>query len=141
MSNLDRSLDDIITSKKKTTRGRIYRGGGLPRRGSGRKVSAPYDRNVRAVPSPVLAKRAQAPASGGAPLPGGSKIIVSGFPQDVLREQILELFRETVGPVVSLILSFDDKGRSRGIAEVEFKSSETAQKAYQQFNGRLIDNS
>lgn len=64
----------------------------------------------------------------------GSKIIVSNLPPDVTEPQIRELFASTVGQVTKVALSFDARGTSKGVAQVEFKRNEDATKAFQQYN-------
>jgi RNA recognition motif-containing protein len=64
----------------------------------------------------------------------GSKIIVSNLPSDVTENQIRELFNTTVGHVTRVTLSYDNRGASKGIAQVEFKRNEDATKAFQQYN-------
>lgn len=64
----------------------------------------------------------------------GSKIIVSNLPTDVTENQIRELFSTTVGPVVKVALSYDNRAQSKGTAQVEFKRNDDATKAFQQYN-------
>jgi THO complex subunit 4 len=88
------------------------------------------------------------------------KIMVSGLPPDVNEEQIKvcgygcssdflliffysyqELFQSTVGQLSSVQLNFDAQGRSKGTATVIFQKKGDANKAFQQYNNRLIDGS
>ncbi|KAH7344433.1 hypothetical protein B0J17DRAFT_712114 [Rhizoctonia solani] len=130
-AELDKSLDQIMQARPKN------------RRGGARRSSAPASTSARqryagAVPD---SKRNQAPGSTAA-APGQSvaqKIMVSGLPADVNEEQIKELFQSTVGSLSSVQLNFDSQGRSKGTATVIFQRKGDANKAYAQYNNRLID--
>lgn len=88
------------------------------------------------------------------------KIIVSNLPPDVNEENIKvcvhkqgnkkghglmcldrTFFTQTVGSVQSLSLSYDAQGRSKGVATVTFSKKGDAQKAFKEYNNRLIDRS
>ncbi|KAF8761687.1 RNA recognition motif [Rhizoctonia solani] len=117
-AELDKSLDQIMQSRPKN------------RRGASRRSSAPASTSARqryagAAPE---SKRGQVPAStaGGAPAQSiAQKIMVSGLPPDVNEEQIK--------------LNFDSQGRSKGTATVIFQKKGDANKAFSQYNNRLID--
>ncbi|KAG0144764.1 hypothetical protein CROQUDRAFT_79602 [Cronartium quercuum f. sp. fusiforme G11] len=134
--NLDRPLDDIITEKRKQRRGGVARRGGKATNGTGPVRNA----RTTARPQPVVVAP---PASKALQLPPqmgqGSKIIVSNLPTDVTENQIRELFSTTVGPVIKVALSYDNRAQSKGTAQVEFKRNDDATKAFQQYNKRLID--
>ncbi|WFD08382.1 RNA-binding RNA annealing protein [Malassezia vespertilionis] len=51
----------------------------------------------------------------------------------------LELFSSTIGPLRRTIMSYRANGQSTGIATVEFQRAEDANRAYAQYNNRLID--
>ncbi|CAE6389831.1 unnamed protein product [Rhizoctonia solani] len=130
-AELDKSLDQIMQTRSKN------------RRGAGRRSSAPASTSARqryagAAPD---SKRGQAPAStAGTPAQSVSqKIMVSGLPPDVNEEQIKELFQSTVGALSSVQLNFDSQGRSKGTATVIFQKKGDANKAFSQYNNRLID--
>ncbi|MBW0460496.1 hypothetical protein O181_000211 [Austropuccinia psidii MF-1] len=134
--NLDRPLDDIISEKRKQQRrvnGVSRRGG----RGGSHRTGPIRHARTRAQPSsaPLPAKTLQLPPQMGQ----GSKIIVSNLPADVTENQIRELFYTTVGPVTRVTLSYDNRGVSKGTAQVEFKRNDDATLAFQQYNKRLID--
>jgi len=44
-----------------------------------------------------------------------------------------------VGPVSSVNLSYDSKAKSKGVATVVFSRKGDANKAFKEFNNRLID--
>ncbi|KAG9127206.1 hypothetical protein FRC07_000251 [Ceratobasidium sp. 392] len=138
-AGLDQSLDQIIQARPKNRRG-----------ASGRRASAPAStgnnagQNARqrystAVPD---SKRGSPAVGGAAANPAqavAQKIMVSGLPPDVNEEQIKELFQSTVGQLSSVQLNFDSQGRSKGSATVIFQKKGDANKAFTQYNNRLID--
>jgi THO complex subunit 4 len=88
----------------------------------------------------------------------GNKIMISNLPYDVNEAQIKvsihvsrsvvshsqqtqELFTQTIGPIREVIITYDSNGKSKGIASVTFNKASDSQKAYQQYNNRLIDGS
>ncbi|KAM0755264.1 RNA-binding domain-containing protein [Meredithblackwellia eburnea MCA 4105] len=122
--NIDKPLDDIIASKKQN------RG---PRR------SAPA--GGKAPAAAQAAKAAPAAPKPANPLNSivSDKILVSNLPEDVTEPQIKELFTSTVGPLKFASLSYDSKGKSKGIATIQFHKNADALKAYEQYNKRLVD--
>ncbi|GAA5978337.1 hypothetical protein JCM21900_001608 [Sporobolomyces salmonicolor] len=125
--NIDKSLDDIISTKKRS------RG---PRRQRGNPPASSKQQAGVAAPAPAAVPAAQAAAAN---VHVGDKIIVSNLPDDVNEVQIKELFTTTVGPVRTVSLSYNAQGKSKGIATVGFNKAEHATSAYQQYNKRLID--
>ncbi|KAF8954744.1 hypothetical protein BDZ97DRAFT_1862926 [Flammula alnicola] len=129
---MDKSLDEIISSKPK---------GG--RRGATRRGSARAQVLGKPVVTPVQRARAAAtnPATEGAKAvaQGSEKIIVSNLPGDVNEAQVKDLFSTTVGPLRDLTLHYDAGGRSKGVATVTFQKKGDGTKAFQQYNNRLID--
>jgi THO complex subunit 4 len=67
--------------------------------------------------------------------------MVSNLPQDVNEQQVKELFHSTVGPLREVTLHYDSAGRSKGVASVTFQRKGDGNKAFQQYNNRLIDGS
>ncbi|CAH7673739.1 hypothetical protein PPACK8108_LOCUS8625 [Phakopsora pachyrhizi] len=65
----------------------------------------------------------------------GAKILVSGLPPDVTEE----LFEQTVSNVRRVELAFNQSGVSKGMALIEFISSDSGLDAHQQFHGKIID--
>ncbi|GAA5880744.1 hypothetical protein JCM5296_000399 [Sporobolomyces johnsonii] len=125
--NIDKSLDDIISTKKRS------RG---PRRQRGNPPASSKQQAGVAAPAAPAVPAAQAAAAN---VHVGDKIIVSNLPDDVNEVQIKELFTTTVGPVRTVSLSYNAQGKSKGIATVGFNRAEHATSAYQQYNKRLID--
>jgi len=127
---LDKSLDDIISDKKRNTR--------RPRRAAGAAKAAITGQTA----AHAATRRAAAAPAAGAPVPGNvlaEKIIVSNLPTDVNEAQVKELFTTTVGPTSQCQLQYAQDGRSLGIATVKFTRRGDANKAFQQYNNRLID--
>jgi len=127
---MDKSLDEIISSKPKA------------RRGAGRRSSARAQVLGKPAVTPVQrARAAAAPATDTAKAvtQGSEKIIVSNLPGDVNEAQVKELFNQTVGPLKEITLHYDVNGRSKGIATVTFQKKGDGTKAFQQYNNRLID--
>lgn len=136
---MDKSLDDIISSKPKTGRrgGRARSSLGASGRTEalGKRAAAP---TPAAKTRAATANQAKAAASAVA-APSADKIIVSNLPIDVTQEQIKDLFTTTVGPLRDVTLHYDANGKSKGVAAVQFSRKGDANKAYQQYNSRLID--
>ncbi|KAK2461257.1 hypothetical protein APHAL10511_006784 [Amanita phalloides] len=125
---MDKSLDDIISSKKitrKTTR----------RRTTSARATVLGNPTV----SPTARVRAAAATAPTTTNNAADKIIVSNLPADVNEVQIKELFHSTVGPLKDVTLHYDSAGRSKGVASVHFTRKGDGTKAYQQYNNRLID--
>ncbi|KAK4700771.1 THO complex subunit 4, partial [Phenoliferia sp. Uapishka_3] len=130
--NLDKPLDEIISAKKGAGRGgrrNNNAGGGRPARAAGGEGG-------QARRAPV--ERAQ-PQQQQQPTFSGDKIVVSNLPEDVTEAQIKELFTSTVGPLRSASLAYDSKGKSKGVATIQFQKAADANKAYEQYNKRLVD--
>jgi len=128
---MDKSLDDIISSKPKGQR-----------RGAGRRTSARTQVLGKPAVTPVQRARAAAvPATDATKVvtQGSEKIIVSNLPGDVNEAQVKELFNQTVGPLKDITLHYDAAGRSKGIATIIFQRKGDGTKAFQQYNNRLID--
>jgi len=127
-ANLDRSLDEVISSRR-------------PRRGYGRRGSgiakstllgSHPSRPSRMTAAPVATNVAIAPQV-------SDKIIVSNLPPDVNETQVRELFTQMIGPLRQVILTYDANGVSKGTASVVFVRQGDATKAYEQYHDRLID--
>ncbi|KIW44020.1 hypothetical protein, variant [Exophiala oligosperma] len=128
---LDQPLDSIIESQKKAKREARRRKVGKP---SG--ATAPVG-GVKKSTKPV--KTAIKPVAGGATQNKSSKIVVSGLPFDVNEAQIKEYFSKSVGKVKKVSLQYNQNGQSRGIADIQFLSSDAAAKAAKDLNGMLVD--
>ena len=85
--NIDKSLDDIITTKKSRSR-QAPRGGGIARRGAPARAAVPANG-----PAGGGQRRAPQQGNGQVGIPGlegvvGDKIVVSNLPEDVTEQQI-----------------------------------------------------
>lgn len=69
----------------------------------------------------------------------GTKLFVSNLHWEVTPEDVKELF-QTVAPVLSHAVHFDNSGRSEGTAEVVFKTRAQAVLAQNQYSGVKLDN-
>lgn len=150
-SKLDQSLSDIISAKPKT---RVAGGGG---RGGTRKGAAGRKRGSAAGNAKAQAVGGTSGAAAVASrnskkppvvIPGrlppgqkdqGSKVIVSNLPLDVTEQQVKELFSSSIGPLKKVVMSFRANGQSTGNCTVEFQRAEDGNRAYNQYNNRLID--
>ncbi|OCB86610.1 mRNA export protein mlo3 [Sanghuangporus baumii] len=132
---MDKSLDET----KRTGR-RVSRGGRRPVRSARAKVLGTS--NTTAAKAAAKKAGVTQPATKAIFSPqGAEKIIVSGLPLDVNEQQIKELFTSTVGPTRSVQLHFNPQGKWTGMATVVFSRQGDANKAYQEYNNRLIDGS
>jgi THO complex subunit 4 len=132
-TNLDRSLDEILDDKKKARRTTKKAGpiGGV------RKRSARIEQKKRAAPvaPPAPAKKADNKKD-----KTDTKIQVSNLPLDVNESMLREYFTSIVGPIKKCNLVYKANGQSAGIATLEFNKPGHANVAFEQFNGRLVDN-
>ncbi|CEH18263.1 rna annealing factor [Ceraceosorus bombacis] len=145
--NIDKSLDELVAANPKKGGPKGRRGG--PRRSGGSagvhaKAAALGKASLgRAPPTGPANNRNRGPviipgrAPGGGPL--NSKIIVSNLPVDVTEPQVKELFSTSIGPLRRVQMSFRANGQSTGTVTVEFQRPDDANRAYQQYNNRLID--
>lgn len=133
-ANLDKSLDDIITSNtaaKRNTKRRqatVKKAKGTAGVAKAKKV----EKGKKAVTKAADAVLAN-------PLSQARRIIVSNLPQDVDEKQVKELFHSTIGGVDTCKGSFTSNGRSTGSYTVTFRKRGTALKALQRYNGVPID--
>ena len=65
--------------------------------------------------------------------------VFEAVPDSSARHQ--ELFSSTVGPLREVNLHYDHKGVSKGVAAVTFNRKGDGNKAFTQYNNRLIDGS
>ncbi|KAF7714686.1 Uncharacterized protein PECH_008283 [Penicillium ucsense] len=129
-ANLDKSLDDLVGSRRQSAR---------RRRGAGRRTAPkPSVGGVKkASKAPKAAAKVVHPTPT-APTPS-SKIIVSGLPSDVSEANIKEYFAKSAGPVKKVMLTYNQNGTSRGIASIIFNKADTAAKAAKELNGLNVD--
>ncbi|KAF3925760.1 hypothetical protein ABW20_dc0100742 [Dactylellina cionopaga] len=131
-SNLDRSLDEILDDKKKARRSTQKAGpvGGV------RKRSARIEQKKRAAPAAPSAPAKKADKKEKT----DTKIQVSNLPLDVNESMLRDYFTNIVGSIKKCQLVYKANGQSAGIATIEFAKPGHANIAFEQFNGRLVDN-
>ncbi|QSL66637.1 hypothetical protein MERGE_001020 [Pneumocystis wakefieldiae] len=127
MTPLDKSLDEIIAARSSR---RIRR---VPRRMRRLRTSLETRKITRIVSATTAAAAIQAV------MEEGSKIIVSNLPSDVTEAQIKDLFSKSIGPTRRCFLTYGPNGQSKGIATVIFQRKADASRAYDLYEGRLID--
>ncbi|GHJ84389.1 hypothetical protein NliqN6_0791 [Naganishia liquefaciens] len=137
--DIDKGLDELITNRRAANKNTKRGGGAGGRRGAAASAAggarARYAGNVPAARG--VQQQAAAPLSQATK--DSLKIIISNLPTDVDEAAVKELFSKTCGPVRSCSLSYDSKGKSKGIADVVFQRRGDAQKAFDQYNNRMID--
>ncbi|KAH8090513.1 hypothetical protein HD553DRAFT_302602 [Filobasidium floriforme] len=148
--DVDKSLDEIIATRPKGSRGRgSRRGTSTPRPAASARpqqqgqASGARAKYAGAIPAgrpqqqqlgvnPLVQQQKQATSE-------ALKVIISKLPLDVEEESVRELMTTTVGQVKVVELAYDNKGKSKGIATVIFRQKGSAQKAFEQYNNRMID--
>jgi THO complex subunit 4 len=164
---IDTPLDDLV-KKARRRQSQAKRGGrkaGAPSKGGvGPTRNA---RGEVAAQAARAAKKGSGSAGGLDPSKfpaqtGQGKIVISNLPEDVTEAQIRvgfcaettnfvaqgvlnllfssqDLFNTTIGKVQSVSLVYNARGKSTGVSNVTFAKYADAQKAYAQYNGRVID--
>ncbi|CAL5420110.1 unnamed protein product [Camellia sinensis] len=164
MSNLDKSLDDLIKMNKKSGAAAGAGGGGsnprgararnsgpgpsrrLPNRTSNRstpysfgKVQAPetnWQHDMFADHAAAVAYSAQVGRVSA--IETGTKLLISNLDYGVSIEDIKELFSE-VGDLKRYSIHYDRSGRSKGTAEVVFSRRKDAEAAVKRYNNVQLD--
>lgn len=138
-TNLDKSLDDIISSQPRSgRRGRFSRGV--------KKTSAVR----KAAVASTKATKQQASAGGrkgakdSSVLPDISsladKVILSNLPTDIDETSVRKYFSAEIGPVTKVEGGYNKNGSRNGVMTLYFKKQGDAAKAVTRFNGTSIDN-
>lgn len=134
---LDQSLDEILSTRRKSATGRGGRGRRVPN--SGRKATIPPVGGVGKKTHLVGRAAVKGSAPSGPASGLGSKIIVSNLPPDVNEDQIKEYFVKSVGTVKRVTITYGPNGVSRGIATIIFVKPGSANDAAIKLNGLLVD--
>ncbi|KAL2044200.1 hypothetical protein N7G274_002905 [Stereocaulon virgatum] len=134
---LDKSLDEILSTRRNTAGRRGGRGRRVPN-GTRTTTAAPSGGIQKAARAAKVAAKG-AVSSGPVAGSGDSKIIVSNLPSDVNEVQIKEYFGKSIGPVKKVTLTYGPTGVSRGVATIIFSKPGSAQTAFQQLNGVQVD--
>ncbi|KAI5965209.1 YRA1 [Candida pseudojiufengensis] len=140
-TSLDRSLDDIISSSRKTFKGK-RQGSKFGNKGHQHKVGKKLVGGNRNKKQAVSFNRPTAPKPAASPafdLTYATKVNVSGLPRDLKQDNIKEFFQSQVGGVQTVALSYNEKGQFKGYATVIFKSNKNAALAVEKYNGASID--
>ncbi|GAO51597.1 hypothetical protein G7K_5696-t3 [Saitoella complicata NRRL Y-17804] len=133
-ANLDRSLDEILATKPK--RGGIRKAKGAQMR---RKNNAGPAAQAAVAKAQQQQQRQQPQVAAKDVLSEESRIMLSNLPLDVPEPQIKDLLLKEIGPVKKCQLMFGPNGQSRGTCAVTFSRKGDAQRAYEKYNGRLVD--
>ncbi|SCV06085.1 LANO_0H21770g1_1 [Lachancea nothofagi CBS 11611] len=132
-ANLDRSLDEIIGTNKK----QIVR---KTNKKAPKKVSKQIVGNRRGGPvSAVRQRAAPVKAANALEQAYGTKVSVEGLPRDIKQDAVREFFTSQVGGVARILLSYNERGLSTGMATITFKNAEKAREAVKKFHGAPID--
>ncbi|KAI5970626.1 YRA1 [Candida margitis] len=148
-ASLDKSLDDIISSSKKSFKSRRpgAKVGGA--KGTQNKVGKKLVGNK--VKKTATFKRPNGPRPGAAAaaaaaaavpafdLSYATKVNVTGLPKDLKQDNIREFFQSQVGGVQTVALSYNERGQFKGVATVIFKSNKNASLAVEKYHGASID--
>ncbi|SMN19659.1 similar to Saccharomyces cerevisiae YDR381W YRA1 RNA binding protein required for export of poly(A)+ mRNA from the nucleus [Maudiozyma saulgeensis] len=133
-NNLDKSLDEIIGKKPiRATRDN--------KRGP-KKASKQVGKRRNVANSGRNNRPARIPVGAVSRIVGHQlvKVNVEGLPRDIKQSAVREFFAGQVGGVHGVLLSYNERGQSTGMANITFKSAEYANKAVSRFNGAPIDN-
>ncbi|XP_047342637.1 THO complex subunit 4A-like [Impatiens glandulifera] len=142
MSNLDKSLDDLINMSKKSEGGRARNsvGPGPSRRHHNltSNRAAPY--SIRQVVAPDTSNLQQHDMFAGrvSSIETGTKLLISNLDYGVTDEDIKELFG-VVGEVKGYSIDYDKSGRSKGTGEVVFSRRRDAEEAVKRYNDVQLD--
>ncbi|BDD54889.1 hypothetical protein MPDQ_008074 [Monascus purpureus] len=133
-AKLDKSLDELLSSRRRTARRGAGRRSTISKAGTASTPVGGVKKSTK--PAKTAGKGAQ---PGPSSAPKESKIIVSGLPADVNEANIKEYFSKSAGPVKRVMLTYNQNGTSRGIASIVFSNPGTAAKAAKDLNGLLVD--
>ncbi|ODV78570.1 uncharacterized protein CANTADRAFT_53499 [Suhomyces tanzawaensis NRRL Y-17324] len=134
MSTLDKSLDEIISSTKKTRKV-------APKAGKANKVGKKIGSlnkkpivSFKKSPAVVAATKAAT-----LDLSAANKVVVYNLPRDLKQDNIKDFFQSQVGGVQTISLNYNEKGQFKGIATIIFKTNKSASLAVEKYNGAPID--
>ncbi|EOR00845.1 mRNA export protein mlo3 [Wallemia ichthyophaga EXF-994] len=134
--NIDQPLEDVIKAKRQERKS--HRKTTQRKRLSGAKQGE--SKRMAQGAKPVADRVIPRTKDGAALNEEAKKIIISNLPPDVNDHALKELMTETVGPVAECSISYDQRGTSKGFGQVRFKRKGDGNKAFKEFNGRVIDN-
>ncbi|KAH6564733.1 hypothetical protein BASA82_000877 [Batrachochytrium salamandrivorans] len=127
---MDMALDEIITQKRKATRGQgRRRGGGGAGSGGNTRTSAGASRNNTTADTADSSRSVASYAD---------KLVVSNLAFNVTESDVRELFSR-IGPLRSAQLNYNSEGKSKGAATVVFSKHGDAARACTEYNNRTLD--
>ncbi|AMD21262.1 HEL018Wp [Eremothecium sinecaudum] len=130
-ANLDKALDEIIDSNKKHARKANKAG---PRKMSKNiRRKGPISSSAR---KPMISLEK---ASSILDAAYATKVNVEGLPRDIKEDAVRDFFRSSVGGLQRVLLSYNERGNSTGMATLTFANAEKAREAVKKFNGAPID--
>ncbi|SCU93422.1 LAMI_0E14312g1_1 [Lachancea mirantina] len=133
--NLDRSLDEIIGENKKQRVRKVNKN--VPKKVS--KSVVGNRRRATPIKGGALRNAAAAKTANILESAYGTKVNVEGLPRDIKQDAVREFFTSQIGGVTRILLSYNERGLSTGMATITFKSSDKAKEAVSKFNGAPID--
>jgi len=106
---------------------------------TGTKTSKPrsFIRRTKTKKTPVTSKPKEIKTSTSEPQ-GKRRLRVSNLDFNITHKDLMELFSK-FGSITKNIIEFDDLGRSKGIAIIEYEKPESAKKAIEEYNGATLD--
>ncbi|KAI8368316.1 uncharacterized protein BYT42DRAFT_586133 [Radiomyces spectabilis] len=130
---LDMALDDIITEKKSSGRGKTQRGG-INKRQTGARS---FGRNNSSLPYSGRPAR-RTVQSQIAPQGSRNTLVVSNLHYNVTEKDLYDLFGQ-IGPLKRAFLHLAPSGKSSGVADVIFVRSNDADRARTTYNNVELD--
>ncbi|KAK6461467.1 hypothetical protein DFJ63DRAFT_183624 [Scheffersomyces coipomensis] len=142
MSALDKSLDDIISSSKTARRPGKKFGRSVTTKTNkvGKKVGGANTKAKKAIVANFKKSEPVATLSSAIDTSYATKVVASNLPKDLKQENVKDFFQSQVGGVISVALTYNEKGQFRGIATIIFRNHKLASKAVEKYNGAAIDN-
>ncbi|CCH58064.1 hypothetical protein TBLA_0A02650 [Henningerozyma blattae CBS 6284] len=140
---LDKSLDEIIGNNKRQAKNNSRRNNNGPRRTtksfghSRREHTGPSNRQQPVKRGPVNAAVRVAQLLNRSNR--DAKVSVEGLPRDINQDAVKEFFASQVGGVQRVLLSYNERGNSTGMATITFRNGDAADRAVKKFNGAPID--
>ncbi|KAI9475907.1 MAG: hypothetical protein EXX96DRAFT_609791 [Benjaminiella poitrasii] len=140
MSNLtalDMALDDVISKNRSNKRNvnsnrRNTRGGGISKNRSTGGRSSPYN-GARSSRNTAAPRRTTSSVSR-----NNNSLVVANLHFNVTEKDLYDLFGQ-IGPVKRAFLHIGPNGKSAGIADVVFQSSQDAERAKNTYNNVELD--
>jgi len=97
---------------------------------------SPIDRTSRSRSRSPRRNRKSQPAP---PFRGGKRVILRNIPYELRWQELKDMFRKEIGDVSYVEVLETPSGKSKGVAVVEFKDSENAKKAIEEFHQKKLN--